>query len=120
MLNVPKVAHLTKIEVRSKGQSLSEHFFGSGRAIVGRASDNEIYIRSKFVSRRHAQITSNGFGCTIEDLNSTNGMLVANKRVKRHRLRDGDVVAIGIHELVYTDLREVADGVDEKSAVSGS
>ncbi len=119
VLNVPKVAHLTKIVVRSKGKILSEYLFGSGRAIVGRSPDNEIPIRSKFVSRRHAQITSNNFGCTIEDLNSTNGILVGNKRVKRHRLRDGDVVSIGIHELEYTDLREIADDVDEKAAVGG-
>jgi type II secretory pathway predicted ATPase ExeA len=106
VLNVAKVSPLTKIEVRSKGKFLSEHLFGAGRAIAGRSPDNEIHIKSKFVSRRHAQITSNSFGCTIEDLNSTNGILVGNKRVKRHRLRDGDVVVLGIHELVYTDLRE--------------
>ena len=117
VLNVPKVAHLTKIVVRSKGKILSEYLFGSGRAIVGRSHDNEIPIKSKFVSRRHAQITSNSFGCTIEDLNSTNGILVGNKRVKRHRLRDGDVVSIGIHDLVYTDLREVPDNVDEKAVI---
>ena len=117
VLNVPKVAHLTKIVVRSKGKTLSEYLFGSGRAIVGRSHDNEIPIKSKFVSRRHAQITSNSFGCTIEDLNSTNGILVGNKRVKRHRLRDGDVVSIGIHDLVYTDLREVPDNVDEKAVI---
>ncbi len=117
VLKVPKVAHLTKIVVRSKGKILSEYLFGSGRAIVGRSHDNEIPIKSKFVSRRHAQITSNSFGCTIEDLNSTNGILVGNKRVKRHRLRDGDVVSIGIHDLVYTDLREVPDNVDEKAVI---
>ena len=118
VLNVPKITHLAKIELRSKGQFLSEHLFGTGRAIVGRSADNEIPIRSKFVSRRHAQITSNSFGCTIEDLNSTNGILVGNKRVKRHRLRHGDVVSIGIHELVYTDLREIADNVEEPAAVT--
>jgi predicted component of type VI protein secretion system len=125
VLNVPKVSPLTKIEVRSKGKFLSEHLFGAGRAIAGRSPDkgrspdNEIHIKSKFVSRRHAQITSNSFGCTIEDLNSTNGILVGNKRVKRHRLRDGDVVVLGIHELVYTDLRETDQIVEEKSAVGG-
>ncbi len=118
VLNVPKATHLTRIQVRSEGKVLSEHLFGAGRAIVGRSPDNEIHIKSKFVSRRHAQITSNGFGCTIEDLNSTNGILVGNKRVKRHRLRDGDVVALGIHELVYTDLRETDQIVAEQSAAS--
>jgi type II secretory pathway predicted ATPase ExeA len=120
-LKVPQISHLTKIEVHSKNKILSEHFFGSGRVIVGRAPDNELYIKSKFVSRRHAQITSNEFGCTIEDLNSTNGISVDNRRVKKYLLHDGDVVKIGMHRLVYTDLRAVkADAKNDKSAaVSG-
>ena len=105
---VPKPAteaHLTRIEVRSEGEMLSEHFFGAGRIIVGRSPDNEIYIKSKFVSRHHAQITSDDAGCSIEDLNSTNGVLIDQKRIKKYQLRDGDVVSLGIHELVYTDVR---------------
>ena len=115
---VPKISHLTKIEVRSEGETLSEHFFGSGRVIVGRSPDNEIYIKSKFVSRHHAQITSNDSGCTIEDLNSTNGIFVDDKRVKKYHFQDGDTVTLGIHQLVYTDLREADDNDGEDSAIS--
>ena len=115
----PKVTHVTKIEVRSDGEVQSEHFFGAGRIIVGRSPDNEIYIKSKFVSRHHAQVTSDEFGCTIEDLNSTNGVFVDGRRVKKYQLHDGDVVTVGIHELVYTDLREADDTDDEDSAISG-
>ena len=114
-----KMTYVTKIEVRSDGEVLSEHFFGSGRIIVGRSPDNEIYIKSKFVSRHHAQITSDDVGCTVEDLNSTNGVFIDERRVKKHQLRDGDVVTVGIHELVYTDLREADETGDESSAISG-
>ena len=41
----------------------------------------------------------------IEDLNSTNGIFVKSKRVRRHNLNDGDVVVIGKHELIYVDER---------------
>ena len=118
-LNVPQISHLTKIELRSKGKTLSEHFFGSGRAIIGRSPDNEIDIESSFVSRRHAQITSDQSGCMIEDLNSTNGILVNDRRVKKYQLHDGDVVAIGFHQLVYTDLSQADNDDDEGSVVSG-
>jgi type II secretory pathway predicted ATPase ExeA len=118
-LNVPKTSDLTKIELRSKGKFVSEHFFGSGKVIVGRSPDNEIDVESPFVSRRHAQIISDKSDSTIEDLNSTNGIFINDKRVKKHRLRDGDVVSIGFHQLVYTDLREVAKNDTKKSAVSG-
>ena len=96
---------VTRIEVRTNGEQISSQSLPLGRAIVGRSPDNEIYIHSKFISRHHAQIVSDEDGCVIEDLNSTNGLFLGEKQIKKYRLRDGDVVTIGVHELVYTDLR---------------
>ena len=96
-------SHVTQIEVRSDGESLSVQSFEPGRIIVGRSPDNEIYINSKFVSRHHAQLVSNEDGCIIEDLNSTNGVFVGEKQVKNHRLKNGEAVSLGVHELIYTD-----------------
>ena len=98
-------SYVTRIEVRTGGKTVSEHLCEVGRVIAGRSPDNEIYIKSKFVSRHHAQLTSDEFGCTVEDLNSTNGILIGETRVTKHMLRDGDVVSLGLHELVYSDLR---------------
>ena len=96
---------LARIEVRHDGEMVSEHFFEAGRVIVGRSPDNEIYVKSKFVSRHHAQLTIDDFGCTVEDLNSTNGVFLGDTRIKKHLLRHGDTVTLGLHELVYADLR---------------
>ncbi len=101
--------NVTQIEVRSEGDRLSVQSFPHGRIIIGRSPDNEIYIKSKFVSRHHAQLVSDDDGCFIEDLNSTNGVFIGEKQIKKHRLSDGDVVTIGVHELVYTDLRTADD-----------
>jgi putative secretion ATPase (PEP-CTERM system associated) len=106
---VADTSHITRIEVRSKGKPLSEHVFGPGRVIVGRSSDNEIFIKSKFVSRHHAQLTFDETGCVIEDLNSTNGVYLNEKRIKKVRLESGDSVSLGIHDLVYFDLRRESD-----------
>ena len=46
--------------------------------------------------------------CVIEDLNSTNGIYVKSKRVRRHNLNDGDVVLVGQHEIMYIDERAAA------------
>ena len=100
-----KSVYLTKIEVRNEGKTVSEHHFGAGRIIAGRSPDNEIYIKSKYVRRHHAQLISDDDGCVVEDLNSTNGVLIGTDRVKKYRLHDGDVMSMGVHELVYTDLR---------------
>jgi len=119
-------AHVTRIEVRSDGELLEEHAFAPGRVIVGRSPDNEIYIKSKFVSRHHAQLISDDEGCLIEDLNSTNGVFLGEKQIKKYRLRDGDVVALGVHELVYHEIRDAGepfadqlDDVDSDDEVDG-
>jgi pSer/pThr/pTyr-binding forkhead associated (FHA) protein len=90
--------------------------FPQGRVIVGRSPDNEIYIKSKFVSRHHAQLVSDDDGCVIEDLNSTNGVFLGEKQVKKYRLRSGDIVSLGVHELVYTDLRQ-SEAVNDADVV---
>jgi len=120
----PSGAGVTRIEVRTDGEVVEEFTFAPGRIIVGRSPDNEIYVKSKFVSRHHAQLISDEDGCVIEDLNSTNGVFLGERQIKKYRLRDGDVVSLGVHELVYRDLRitdEVPDELleedDEESAV---
>ena len=109
-------SNVTQIEVRSDGDRLSVQSFPPGRIIVGRSPDNEIYIKSKFISRHHAQLVSDESGCVLEDLNSTNGVFMAEKQVKKHRLRNGDVISIGVHELVYTDLRQAERAGEEEFA----
>ncbi len=104
--------HVTQIEVRTDGETVSVQSFPQGRVIVGRSPDNEIYIKSKFVSRHHAQLVSDDDGCIIEDLNSTNGVFINEKQIKKRRLQDGDVVSLGVHQLVYTDLRDVVEPPD--------
>jgi putative secretion ATPase (PEP-CTERM system associated) len=108
----PNDSGSTRIEIRTDGDVIEELTFGKGRIIVGRSPDNEIYIKSKFVSRHHAQLISDEDGCVIEDLNSTNGVFLGEKQIKKYRLRDGDVVSLGVHELVYRDLR-TADELPE-------
>ncbi len=113
--------HVTRIEVRADGEVVQELSFPPGRIIVGRSPDNEVYIKSKFVSRHHAQLISDDSGCVIEDLNSTNGVFLGEKQIKKYQLRDGDVVSLGVHELVYYDLRRaeepLEDQLDEEDTV---
>ncbi len=107
---------VTQVTVRENGEIVAEYVFPIGRAIIGRSPDNEIFVKSKFVSRHHAQLVTTDKGCVIEDLNSTNGVFLGEKQVKKYRLRDGDKVSLGVHELAYHDLRldqQPADGVVE-------
>lgn len=107
---------IAQIEVRTDGELVSMQSFPAGRIIIGRSPDNEVYIKGKFVSRHHAQIVVDDEGCFIEDLNSTNGVFIGERQIKKHRLQDGDVISLGTHELVYTDLRPRESANEENIA----
>jgi pSer/pThr/pTyr-binding forkhead associated (FHA) protein len=94
-----------RILVATDGRTVQEIPLNVGRVIVGRTPDNDLQVDSRFVSRHHCQIVTTANSCVIEDLNSTNGIYVKSKRVRRHYLNDGDVVVIGKHELIYVDER---------------
>jgi type II secretory pathway predicted ATPase ExeA len=94
-----------RLLVATDGRTVQEIPLRIGRIIVGRTADNDLQIDSRFVSRHHCQIITTANSSVIEDLNSTNGIYVKSKRVRRHYLNDGDVVLIGKHELIYVDDR---------------
>jgi general secretion pathway protein A len=96
---------LGRLLVATDGRTVQEIPLHHGRIIVGRTPENDLQIDSRFVSRHHCQITTSANSCVIEDLNSTNGIYVKSRRVRRHYLNDGDVVLIGKHELIYVDER---------------
>ena len=97
----------------------SEADLRCGRVILGRTSDNEIQLDSKYISRHHAQIVSNFRETYVEDLNSTNGIFFGNRRVKRRTLKDGDEFWMGKHRLTFlrndgdVKLEDLKDNVEE-------
>ena len=58
-------------------------------------------IDSSSVSRHHALILVGPRDSIIEDLNSTNGVLVNGRKVSRQMLNDGDAVTIGEIQFRY-------------------
>jgi chromosome segregation ATPase len=65
------------------------------RTRIGRATGCELRIDSSSVSRHHALLLLGSRDAVIEDLNSTNGVIVNGRKVLRHLLSDGDAVMIG-------------------------
>jgi pSer/pThr/pTyr-binding forkhead associated (FHA) protein len=97
-----------------RGAVVTESLLAPGRFVIGRTGDNDLQIDSKFVSRHHAQIVTTRDGSSIEDLNSTNGIFVRGRRIRRSKLIEGDVVKIGVHELIYQRI----DGLDAAAAAA--
>ena len=86
---------LARVLVSTKGRSVAELPLCLGRYVIGRTTENDLQIDSKYVSRHHCHLNVTLDSTVIEDLNSTNGVLVNNQRVTRQALKDGDAVMIG-------------------------
>jgi chromosome segregation ATPase len=65
------------------------------RTRIGRAQTCDLQIESTSVSRHHALVLVGPREAIIEDLNSTNGVIVNGRKVSRQLLRDGDAITIG-------------------------
>lgn len=66
---------------------------------IGRNPGNDIHIDNLGVSKQHAKIIKQDGAYVIEDLNSTNGTFINEKRVARAVLNDNDEIHIGKHSL---------------------
>jgi len=84
----------TRLLSRSDGEREVVHVLGR-KTSIGRTPDNDLQIDAKHISRHHAVILAGPAHTIIEDLNSTNGVLVNGKRISRQLLKDGDQVTIG-------------------------
>ncbi len=66
---------------------------------IGRGSECNLTLRSKWISRRHAQIHLSGDILWLRDLGSTNGTLLNQKQVKETEVLEvGDHLYFGDHE----------------------
>ena len=63
-----------------------------GPATIGRSPECDIHINDLGLSRVHARLVPGEDGVQVEDLESTNGTFVNDRRVMKERLRVGDEV----------------------------
>jgi uncharacterized RDD family membrane protein YckC len=76
---------------------------------MGRELDNTLRLPDPSISRHHCVIRKVGGGFEIQDLQSSNGVLVNGNRVQASPLRDGDRITLGQVQLTFQDPRpEVA------------
>jgi FHA domain-containing protein len=65
------------------------------RIIIGRLGESDIVLSDPGVSRRHAEVRTQGGGFVIADLGSTNGTMVNESTVGERVLEEGDRITIG-------------------------
>jgi hypothetical protein len=71
------------------------------RVLIGRSRECDIQLADANVSRRHAEIRQEGPTFWVVDLDSTNGIEVNGRRLKRAKLEDGDRLVMGSTEMTF-------------------
>jgi pSer/pThr/pTyr-binding forkhead associated (FHA) protein len=79
----------------------TRHEVGKRRTVIGRSKDCDIQLPDPNVSRRHAELRQEGTAYWLVDLDSTNGVVVNGRRLKRAKLETGDRITMGSTELVF-------------------
>ncbi|HEU4618720.1 MAG TPA: FHA domain-containing protein [Gammaproteobacteria bacterium] len=91
-----------RLLVTSAGESLAEIALERPRLVLGRDDACDIRLDGSYVSRYQNLFMETPGGWLLIDLNSTNGSFVNGRRVREHRLRDGDLIAIGQYQLRFS------------------
>jgi pSer/pThr/pTyr-binding forkhead associated (FHA) protein len=92
---------VAKLVLSMDGLVLKEIGLNKERMTIGRRSSNDIQIDNLAISGEHAVVVTILNDSFLEDLNSTNGTLVNSQPVKKHFLKNGDVVELGKYKLKY-------------------
>ncbi|MDE3245091.1 MAG: FHA domain-containing protein [Acidobacteriota bacterium] len=75
---------------------------------IGRELDNTLRLADPSISRHHAVIRQTGNGYEVQDLQSSNGVLLNGSRIQTAPLRDGDRVTLGQIQITFMDPAEQA------------
>jgi hypothetical protein len=92
---------MAKLILSMDGLVLKEIQLNKERLSIGRKPHNDIQIDNLAISGEHAVVVTILNDSFLEDLNSTNGTLVNGQPVKKHILRNNDVIELGKYKLKY-------------------
>jgi sigma-B regulation protein RsbU (phosphoserine phosphatase) len=105
---------MPEITVESADGSRQRFRLAKPRITIGRSRDSDIFLPDQWLSRQHAEILEKSGAFVLLDLGSKNGTLVNGEKVSdERRLRDGDVISLGEHQLTFTSSAAAAAAVVE-------
>ena len=105
-----------RLVLRFDGQDVQEFVLDKKDITIGRTASNDISIDNLAVSSHHATVHDTSEGAVIEDMRSTNGTFVNDNKIIRHSLKDGDIINIGKHQILFfNDSAFTAAGSDDQN-----
>jgi hypothetical protein len=116
--STPAGASMPQLIASVEGVEIKHVYLQKDRTMLGRAPDNDIVLDNMVVSGHHCVFELRGLADVfIEDLRSTNGTYINGQMVKRQRLHDGEVIAIGTFRIQFLQESERPSGFTETTAM---
>ena len=92
---------MARLILSMDGLVLKEIPLNKERITIGRKPHNDIQIDNLAISGDHAAVVTILNDSFLEDLDSTNGTLVNGQAIKKHVLKNNDVIELGKYKLKY-------------------
>jgi pSer/pThr/pTyr-binding forkhead associated (FHA) protein len=106
------------------GNTFGKMYGVSGPMTIGRSAECDIAIPVEEISRRHALVKPNASGLQVEDLGSSNGTFINNKRVQAGQLNPGDELRLDQVRLILVapgmEIQQVQQKPNAPDTVSSS
>jgi len=93
---------MARLILTHEGAVMREYQLNGDRTSVGRKPQNDIHLEDPTVSGEHAVFLKLQH-FYVEDLGSTNGVILNGRRVTKRQLNTGDIIRIGRHEFKFID-----------------
>ena len=93
---------MARLILTHEGAVIREYQLNKDRTSVGRKPHNDIHLEDPTVSGEHAVFLKLQH-YYVEDMGSTNGVVLNGKRVSKRQLNTGDIIRIGRHEFKFVD-----------------
>lgn len=93
---------MSKLTLSFKGKVLRVYPLQQGVMEIGSDDSCAIHIDSLAVAPKHARIETQGSDSVLFDQESEEGTFINQTAITEHTLKDGNVIRIGKHNLLYT------------------
>lgn len=111
---------MAKLVIKLNNNIVDHVELQQGDMKIGRKSSCDVHLDNLSVSGEHANIFTIGDDSFVQDLGSTNGTYVNNKKIAKHHLKNEDQIAVGKYRLTFvSDAVQVSTAFAKTVAITG-